>query len=100
MFDVTSRISYKDVPNWHRSMVRVCDYIPIVLLGNKVDADERKVKPRMITFHRRKNLRYYEVSATAHFHLVEPVLWLMRKLTGSPELQFNRLPLEPVEDVS
>merc|ERR1719258_606585 len=37
MFDVTSRITYKNVPNWHRDIVRVCENIPIVLVGNKVD---------------------------------------------------------------
>ena len=43
MFDVTSRITYKNVPNWHRDLVRVCENIPIVLVGNKVDVKERKV---------------------------------------------------------
>ena len=37
MFDVTSRITYKNVPNWHRDLERVCESIPIVLCGNKVD---------------------------------------------------------------
>lgn len=37
MFDVTSRITYKNVPNWHRDLERVCENIPIVLCGNKVD---------------------------------------------------------------
>ena len=37
MFDVTSRVTYKNVPNWHRDLVRVCENIPIVLTGNKVD---------------------------------------------------------------
>lgn len=36
MFDVTSRITYKNVPNWHRDLTRVCEHIPIVLCGNKV----------------------------------------------------------------
>ena len=36
MFDVTSRITYKSVPNWHRDLIRVVDNIPIVLVGNKV----------------------------------------------------------------
>eukprot|EP00967_Tisochrysis_lutea_P056167 scaffold70861_cov32-Tisochrysis_lutea.AAC.2 len=44
MFDVTSRITYKSVPNWHRDLVRVCENIPIVLVGNKVDVKERKVQ--------------------------------------------------------
>ena len=55
MFDVTSRITYKNVPNWHRDLVRVCENIPIVLCGNKVDVKERKVKAKTITFHRKKN---------------------------------------------
>jgi len=54
MFDVTSRITYKNVPNWHRDLVRVCENIPIVLCGNKVDIKERKVKAKAITFHRKK----------------------------------------------
>ena len=37
MFDVTSRITYKNVPTWHKDLVRVCENIPIVLCGNKVD---------------------------------------------------------------
>jgi GTP-binding nuclear protein Ran len=37
MFDVTSKITYKNVPNWFRDLERVCEGIPIVLCGNKVD---------------------------------------------------------------
>jgi small GTP-binding protein len=38
MFDVTSRITYKNVPNWHEAIERVQgETIPIVLCGNKVD---------------------------------------------------------------
>lgn len=43
MFDVTARVTYKNVPNWHRDLVRVCENIPIVLCGNKVDVKDRKV---------------------------------------------------------
>ena len=44
MFDVTARVTYKNVPNWHRDLVRVCENVPIVLCGNKVDIKDRKVK--------------------------------------------------------
>jgi GTP-binding nuclear protein Ran len=54
MFDVTSRISYKNVPNWHRDLTRVVEDIPIVLVGNKCDKD-RAVKTKTIVFHRKKN---------------------------------------------
>lgn len=57
MFDVTSRVTYKNVPNWHRDLVRVCENIPIVLCGNKVDIKDRKVKAKNIVFHRKKNLQ-------------------------------------------
>lgn len=57
MFDVTSRVTYKNVPNWHRDLVRVCENIPIVLCGNKADIKDRKVKAKSIVFHRKKNLQ-------------------------------------------
>ncbi len=63
MFDVTSRITYKNVPTWHKDLVRVCENIPIVLCGNKVDIKDRKVKAKAITFHRKKNL---QVIADSH----------------------------------
>lgn len=61
MFDVTSRITYKNVPNWHRDLVRVCEGIPIVLCGNKVDIKDRKVKAKTIVFHRKKNLQVNKI---------------------------------------
>jgi len=62
MFDVCSRITYKNVPKWYKDLTRICENIPIVLVGNKVDAKDRKVKARQITFHRKRNLQYYDVS--------------------------------------
>lgn len=98
MFDVTSRITYKNVPNWHRDLVRVCENIPIVLCGNKVDVKERKVKAKTITFHRKKNLQYYDISAKSNYNFEKPFLWLARKLAGNPQLEFVASPaLAPPE---
>ncbi|KAF3934169.1 hypothetical protein ABW20_dc0103653 [Dactylellina cionopaga] len=98
MFDVTSRITYKNVPNWHRDLVRVCENVPIVLCGNKVDVKERKVKAKAITFHRKKNLQYYDISAKSNYNFEKPFLWLARKLTGQNELDFVAAPaLAPPE---
>lgn len=98
MFDVTSRITYKNVPNWYRDLVRVCENIPIVLCGNKVDVKERKVKPKTITFHRKKNLQYYDISAKSNYQFEKPFLWLARKLSGNPSLEFIEAPaLAPPE---
>jgi GTP-binding nuclear protein Ran len=99
MFDVTSRMTYKNVPNWHRDVVRVCMNIPIVLCGNKVDIKDRKVKAKQITFHRKKNLQYYDISAKSNYNFEKPFLWLARKLVG-PNLEFVESPaLAPAEVV-
>lgn len=152
MFDVTSRLTYKNVPTWHRDLCRwagrgpgrgagqgqpgswrpreeqqprhslrssssssrtrqhrtlsskcaapqlscrcrrraawlvaccrVCENIPIVLCGNKVDVKNRQVKPKQVTFHRKKNLQYYEISAKSNYNYEKPFLYLARKLVG------------------
>jgi small GTP-binding protein len=48
MFDVTARLTYKNVPTWFRDLDRVCENIPIVLCGNKVDVKNRQVKPKQV----------------------------------------------------
>ncbi len=67
-------------------LVRVCEQVPIVLCGNKVDVKERKVKAKTITFHRKKNLQYYDISAKSNYNFEKPFLWLARKLVGNPAL--------------
>ena len=94
-FDVTSRITYKNVPNWHRDMVRVCENIPIVLVGNKVDVKERKVKAKQITFHRKKNLQYYDISAKSNYNFEKPFLWLARKLVGYAHMRHSERLMRP-----
>jgi len=99
MFDVTARQTYRNVSQWHRDIVRVCDsHIPIVLVGNKVDVKDRKVRAKMITFHRKKNLQYYDVSARSNYNYDKPFLWLARRLVMDPNLQFVEAPaLAPQE---
>lgn len=92
MFDVTSRVTYKNVPDWHRDLVRVCERIPVVLCGNKVDIKDRKIKPRNITFHRKRNLQYYDISAKSNYNFEKPFLWLARKLVGDMDLNFVAMP--------
>jgi GTP-binding nuclear protein Ran len=98
MFDVTARVTYKSVPVWHKDLVRVCENIPIVLVGNKVDCKDRKVKPKDIHFHRKKNLQYYDISAKSNYNFEKPFLYITRKLTGDPNCHFVEAPaLAPPE---
>jgi len=92
MFDVTARITYKSVPHWHKDLVRVCENIPIVLTGNKVDCKDRKVKPKDIFFHRKKNLQYYDISAKSNYNFEKPFLHIARKLTNDPNCNFVEAP--------
>ncbi|RCV22489.1 hypothetical protein SEVIR_4G236200v4 [Setaria viridis] len=89
MFDVTSRLTYKNVPTWHRDISRVCENIPVVLCGNKVDVKNRQVKAKMVTYHRKKNLQYYEISAKSNYNFEKPFLYLARKLAGNMDLRFE-----------
>lgn len=100
MFDVTTRITYKNVPKWYKDLTRICDNIPIVLVGNKVDQKDRKVKARQITFHRKRNLQYFDISAKSNYQYEKPFLWILRTLSGDPNLSLvEALALQPSEIV-
>jgi GTP-binding nuclear protein Ran len=59
---------------------------------------ERKVKAKTITFHRKKNLQYYDISAKSNYNFEKPLLWLARKLVGNATLEFVAAPaLAPPE---
>merc|ERR1712018_134768 len=68
-------------------LVRVCENIPIVLTGNKVD-----IKDKTIVFHRKKNLQYYDISAKSNYNFEKPFLWLARKLIGDPTSSLSPCP--------
>ncbi|XP_030386299.1 GTP-binding nuclear protein Ran-like [Scaptodrosophila lebanonensis] len=93
MFDVTSRVTYKNITAWQRDLMRICDNIPIVLCGNKVDISERKIKARQIMrMSNQKHLKYFDISAKSNYNYEKPFLWLGSKLVGDPHLQFVTMP--------
>lgn len=93
MFDALSRVSYKVVPSVFREIVRVCEIIPIALVANKIDHVDCKVKPRMITFHRKKNLQFYPVSAIAAVNVLSPFVWLTKRFYSDPNLELTGTPI-------
>jgi GTP-binding nuclear protein Ran len=98
MFDVCSRITYKNVPKWYKDISRVCDNIPIVLVGNKVDVKDRKVKARQILFPRKHGIQYYDISAKSNYQFEKPFVWLLKKLLSDPTLTLVEAPvLAPTE---
>ena len=64
----------------------------------QVEIKDRKVKAKQITFHRKKNLQYYDISAKSNYNFEKPFLWLARKLSGDNQLHFVEAPaLQPPE---
>ena len=49
-------------------------------------AQDRKVKAKQITFHRKKNLQYFEISAKNNYNFEKPFIWIARKLAGNNEV--------------
>ena len=99
MFDVTSRITYKNVPKWHRDITWICgEIIRIVLVGNKVDEKNRKVKAKQILYARKHGLQYYDISAKSNYQFEKPFVWLLKKLTADSTLTLvEELALQPSE---
>jgi GTP-binding nuclear protein Ran len=82
MFDVGSRISYKNLKFWFDEIRRLNGEIPIVVCGNKVDLRERVVRPKDIDFHRRHDLQYYDISAKSNYNFEKPFLYILREKFG------------------
>ena len=94
MFDLTSRVSHRNISNWHSDLTRMCENIPIVIGGNKFELEEHK----KITFHRKKNLQYYDMSAKSNYNIEKPFLYLIRKLSGDHTLCFVEAPAAAPEE--
>lgn len=91
-FDVTSRVTYKSIPEWHRDLTRVCgDSLPVVLFANKVDVKERKVKTKSISYHQKHtdNMVLVEGSVKDRICLKEPIEFLLQRITGDADLRIG-----------
>ncbi len=88
MFDVTSKVSYRNVKEWYDLLIKHCPNIPIVLCGNKVDCKDRKVHPSDISFHREHQLQYYDISAKSNYNFEKPFLYLIGKLLKDDNVNF------------
>jgi GTP-binding nuclear protein Ran len=100
MFDVSSERSYQQVPKWYKSITNVCEKIPIVLCGNKIDVDKTHVMKKRNRFAKKKNLVYYDISAKSNYNFEHPFIHISRVLSEHKDLQFVCAPaLAPPEVV-
>jgi GTP-binding nuclear protein Ran len=80
-FDVTSRITYRQVRLIYREVVDLLgEDVPIVIVGNKVDIKDRKVKAHMINVHRKVGCHYYDISVKSLYNLLRPLQQLAHEL--------------------
>ena len=86
MFDLTSRTTYNNIPQWHRDITNVKPDIPIVIVGNKLDL-ERTVKTNVISFPKRKKIKYFESSVKDDLGIIEPFLELLQQYYQEPKLK-------------
>lgn len=91
MFDVTSRLTVKNMPYWHNEME--AGKVHTVACGNKCDLpqkvsteDKLKVKDQWD--------QYYDISAKSNYNYEKPFLYLLQKLTGHKDLEFVAEPPE------
>ena len=73
VFDVTNPTTYN---NLSIDGIKV----PVLLVGNKIDAKNRKVLAKHIKFHRTHKLTYFEYSALSCYNCEKPLLWAMEVL--------------------
>lgn len=90
MFDLSDRNSYKNVPIWYRDVIRICNSVPIVLVGNKCEIKDKDVEDEKITIFKRKfQVHYIEISARLNKNYEKPFLYLIKKLLNSRDIFFT-----------
>eukprot|EP00026_Physarum_polycephalum_P011768 Phypoly_transcript_12012.p1 GENE.Phypoly_transcript_12012~~Phypoly_transcript_12012.p1 ORF type:complete len:259 (+),score=22.23 Phypoly_transcript_12012:233-1009(+) len=85
MFDNTSMVTYQSIKTIFKKLEPGISTLGIVIIGNKVDSKDRKVKAKDIVIHRQKNAQYYDVSVKSSYNFVKPLIYLLRRMTGNAD---------------
>ena len=89
MFDLTARETLRSVKLWEKDLVKVCGDIPIVLVGNKCDSEDIKVKSNQIEKYLHENMEYTSISCLTCENFEIPFLLILRKLLKNPKLELD-----------
>ena len=92
MYDITKRESYDGLNNWIEFIYDTIDYVPIVLVGNKLDDenDNRIVRNEEgKSFAKKNGFIFYEASALNGKNVNNVVISLCEKIISSLEESFN-----------
>ena len=67
MFDLTGRETLRNIQKWESDIRKVCPNIPIVLVGNKCESDEVKIKSDQINRYKGNTMTYRPISCKTCF---------------------------------
>ncbi|XP_064487846.1 rab-like protein 2A [Ornithodoros turicata] len=70
VFDVTRKITYKNLTNWYKELREFRPQIPCICVANKIDADMSVVK-KCFNFPKKHNLPFFFVSASDGTNVVK-----------------------------
>ena len=88
VYDVTNTETYDNLKYWIQSlktnMGNDLDHIPIVIIGNKIDSEEREVKTQDAeSFCKGQNYPYFETSAKTGENIDQTIRFLVKKVIDS-----------------
>ena len=92
MYDITKRESYEGLNSWIEFIYDTIDYVPIVLVGNKLDEenDNRIVRiEEGKSFAKKNGFIFYETSALSGKNVNLAVFSLCEKIISSLEESYN-----------
>lgn len=97
-FDLTSRVTLRNVNSWHRRVLSTCPDVPIIVVGNKADVKDRKVRAPAIKKDVPRGCDYFEISAKTHYNFDKVLLRIVRIITGRPDVALiPNIAIEPAE---
>jgi len=115
VFDVTNTETYDNLKNWIQSiqnfMGNKMEQIPIIIIGNKIDCEEREVKTEDAeSFCKGQNYPYFETSAKTGENIDKTIRFLVKKVidgntennpnegTGSNSIRISKEELKKKDD--
>ncbi len=95
MFDLTSLETYKLAKDRIHNILLAIPKLPLVLCGNKVDLQDRKVKSEEIAVHLEskfgRKILYYNISVKSNYNFQKLFLVLLRQITNQSDLTIEHL---------
>ena len=86
VYDVTNQESFENLKNWIQSIKDnmgndFLERIPVVIIGNKIDSDEREIKTEDAeSFSKQQNYPYFETSAKTGENIDNTIRFLVKKV--------------------